>query len=46
MYTTIQVKTETKEKLSRLGNLSSTYDSILNELLDHIENCNLSEQEK
>lgn len=39
MYTTIQIKKETKEKLSRLGNLSSTYDSILNELLEHMENC-------
>lgn len=45
MYTTIQVKQETKEKLSRLGDLSSTYDSILNELLEHVENCQNSKLE-
>lgn len=46
MYTTIQVKQETKEKLSKLGDLSSTYDSILSILLDHIENCSCYKEDK
>lgn len=37
--TVIQIHKETKNRLSKLGTVSSTYDSVLNELLDHFENC-------
>jgi hypothetical protein len=38
--TVIQIHKETKSRLSKLGTVSSTYDSVLNELIDHYENCN------
>lgn len=37
--TSIQLKSKTKSRLKKFGNLSSTYDSVLNMLLDHAENC-------
>jgi len=46
MYTTLVLKKETKEKLAKLGTLSSTYDSVLNELIDHIQNCRLVEKKE
>jgi len=46
MFVTIQIKRDTKEKLAKLGTLSSTYDSVLNELIDHVQNCRLMDKEK
>ena len=37
--TTIQIKKETKERLEKFGNLGSTFDSVLNEIIDHLESC-------
>lgn len=39
MKTTIQVKKTTKERLSKLGCVNSTYDSLINEILDHLDKC-------
>jgi len=39
MYTTIQVKKTTKARLAKCGNLSQTFDSVLGDILEHIENC-------
>lgn len=46
MYATIQIKKETKYKLAKLGNLSDTYDSIINALLEHVENCHSWQDQK
>ena len=35
----IQISRETKDLLSRYGNLSSTYDSVIRELIDHVQGC-------
>lgn len=37
--TTIDIQNSTKERLAGYGNLGSTWDSILDELLDHVEKC-------
>ena len=37
--TTIQIEKQTVRRIAQLGKFHSTYDSILNELLDHIEKC-------
>ncbi len=39
MKTSIPIQKETKEKLSRLGSLKSTYDSVINELVEHVQQC-------
>ena len=39
MKTTIPLEKNTKSRLEKLGNLSSTYDSVVNEVLDHIKSC-------
>ena len=36
---TIQVQNKTKQRLAKYGTFSSTYDSILNTILDHIDTC-------
>ncbi len=36
--TTIQLEKQTVKRISKLGKFHSTYDSILNELLDSVEN--------
>ena len=36
---TLQIKNSTKKRLVKLGDLSSTFDSVLNNLLDHAEKC-------
>ena len=41
--TTVQLKKTTRERLAKLGTVSSTYDSVINELIDHAENCDLKE---
>jgi len=40
--TTIQIEKQTVKRLSKLGKFHSTYDTILKDLLDHIENCKLA----
>ncbi len=37
--TTINLTEDTKERLSNYGRITSTWDSVLNEILDHIERC-------
>jgi len=44
--TTIQIKKETKDRLKRYGTLASTFDSVLNELMNHCEKCDLYVVEK
>lgn len=39
MITTIVIKKSTKERLSKLGTLSGTYDSVINDILDYLEKC-------
>ena len=36
---TIQVQDSTKQRLAKYGTLSSTYDSVINKILDHVETC-------
>ena len=38
-YSTIQIKKTTKNRLSRHGNLGSTYEAVVIQLLDHAEKC-------
>ena len=35
----IVIKKSTKERLAKLGSLTSTWDVLLNNLLDHLEHC-------
>jgi|SaaInlStandDraft_5_1057022.scaffolds.fasta_scaffold75609_2 hypothetical protein len=37
--TTISVQKKTKQRLEKRGNLGTTYDNVLNEILDHLESC-------
>jgi len=37
--TTIQLEKNTVKRLSNLGKFHSTYDSIVNQMIDHVENC-------
>ena len=39
LNSTIKVNKSTKDKLSKLGTVASTYDSVLNELIDHATKC-------
>jgi len=43
-FVTIQVKAVTKERLASLGSLSATYDSVINEILDHVNKCTIQVQ--
>ena len=36
---TLHISTETKNRFAKLGDLDATYDSVLNQILDHVENC-------
>ncbi len=36
---TLNLKEHTKTRLTKLGNLGSTFDSVVNEILDHVESC-------
>jgi hypothetical protein len=40
--TTIQIERNTVKRLAKYGNFHSTYDTILVDLLDHVENCKLA----
>lgn len=37
--TSIVIQKTTKERLSKHGNLDSTFDSVVKELLDHVDEC-------
>jgi hypothetical protein len=39
MMSTIQVQNKTKQRLAKHGTFSSTYDSIINKILDHMDAC-------
>ncbi|MBI1829729.1 MAG: hypothetical protein HY222_00665 [Thaumarchaeota archaeon] len=39
--TTIQLKKSTKIKLAKFGNLTSTYDSVISDLITHAKKCDL-----
>ncbi len=39
--TTIQIEKNTVKRLAKYGKFHSTYDTILVDLLDHVENCKL-----
>jgi|APSaa5957512535_1039671.scaffolds.fasta_scaffold10009_7 hypothetical protein len=44
---TLHINIETKNRLAKLGDLDATYDSVLNQILDHVENCeNFQRSEK
>jgi len=43
--TTIQLKKTTRERLAKLGTVSSTYDSVINQIITHYESCNFKEKE-
>jgi hypothetical protein len=38
---TLNIRIETKDRLAKLGDLDATYDSVLNKIIDHIENCEI-----
>jgi len=40
--TTIQIERNTVKRLAKYGKFHSTYDTILVDLLDHVENCKLA----
>jgi len=42
----IHIKNKTKVRLAKFGNLLSSWDSILNDLMDHIEKCDKYWSEK
>ncbi len=39
MKTTIAIKVETKKRIREFGIKNSTYDEIINDVLDHAEHC-------
>ena len=39
MKVKITINKETEEKLEKLGSMNSTFDSVLNDLLDHVDTC-------
>ena len=43
--TTIQLEKNTVRRLADFGKFHSTYDSIINQMIDHIENCGNSKKE-
>ncbi len=43
MATTIQVKTETREKLKRFGHKGESYDNIIERLMDYLEELNIED---
>ena len=43
MATTIQVKTETREKLKRFGHKGESYDDIIGRLMDYLEELNIED---
>ena len=43
MATTIQVKTETREKLKRFGHKGESYDDIIERLMNYLEELNIED---
>jgi len=43
--TTIQLEKNTVRRLAKLGKFHSTYDSIVNKMIDHLENCSRLNEE-
>jgi len=39
MYTSVKLKKETRDRLARFGKLSSSYDILINDILDHLDKC-------
>jgi hypothetical protein len=37
--TRIQIKRKTKSRLSKYGNITTTWDLMINKVLDHLEIC-------
>ena len=37
--TTIQLKKITRQRLATNGNKTQTFDELVNEILNHVENC-------
>ena len=37
--TTISIKEKTKKRLANMGNIGTTYDVMINKVLDHLEIC-------
>lgn len=37
--TKIEIRKQTMLKLAKYGDITSTWDSVINEILDHIETC-------
>lgn len=42
----LSIQKSTKDRLSKYGRVTSTWDSVLNKILDHIERCDLFWSEK
>jgi len=36
---TVTIRTKTKKRLAKFGNKLSSWDSIINEMIDHSESC-------
>ena len=39
MKVKITINKETEKKLEKFGSMNSTFDSVLNDLLDHVDTC-------
>jgi len=37
--TSVQISKQTRLKLAKLGTIASTYDSLINELVNHVTKC-------
>ncbi len=46
MKTSIQISKETRLKLANLGTIGSTYDSVINDLMEHCTKCDSFWSEK
>jgi len=44
--TTIQLEKNTVKRLSNLGKFHSTYDTIVNQMINHLEHCNDAKKEQ
>lgn len=37
--TTVSITKKTRDRMKKYGFLNSTYDSVINDLIDHVEKC-------
>jgi len=37
----IKLQKETKSRLERFGSISMSHDTLINEILDHLDKCNI-----